>query len=571
MFEVGRLADPGVHPGFRFGVGLRRRHYEPLLAAPPLQGLDFFEVIPENFLEFGGLPRKVLREARRRVPVITHGISLSLGGPSPLDTGYLDELRELLHEFDVPWHSDHVCVSSAHGVEYHDLLPIPLSRQRLSSMASRIRQATEHLGRPFLVENPTVYTQLPGDEMSEPEFLAGLVEQSGCKLLLDLNNVWVNCRNHGGDPVAYLEALPVGCVGQYHLAGHRDGEELVVDSHGAEVCREVRDLYAVALRLHGPAWTLLERDANVPPLEELLQELAELKSEAEDVLRAPAVTISLPATGPAPEPVVGEAAAGAQALHEVVVGARAPEEVAETFGVPPAGLRLYRNFFRRHHREILATPYRVLFSLLDEESRDRITREYRLTHPMAYREINANARAFPAWLAERVQGGLEPELGEFHVELATLERARFEAYSNRREVHGDDSGSRRLNPTLAILQFRYGVADFVERWSAAIEEGRAPPLPPSEAATEPEVILVYRDPTSLHGRIARGTPRLLLAVKMLHEGRSSEEVGKLSGRGPEFAEEALQVAADVGLVLEPERRPEAQAEAADASLREGPP
>lgn len=548
MIETGRLADPGSHPGFRFGVGLRRRHYEPLLAEPPLPGLDFFEVIPENFLGFGGLPRRALAAARARVPVVTHGISLSLGGPDELDQGYLDALRGLLDELDVPWHSDHVSVSSAHGVEYHDLLPVPMTRAGLARMASRVRRARGRLGRPMLVENPTVYTRLPGDEMDEPTFLAGLVEASGCQLLLDLNNVWVNCRNHGGDPVDYLEALPPGCVGQYHLAGHRDGEAMVIDSHGAPVAHEVRELFRVALRILGPAWTLLERDADVPALAELLEELAALRGEAEAALRAPEVTVSLPPQGPAPEPVDGDAAAASEALHAVVVGAREPEGVAAELGVPPEGLCLYRNFFRRHHREILETPYRVLFSLLGEETASRLVRGFQAAHPMSHREINANAAAFPGWLGERVAAGEEPELGEFHVELATLERARFEAYADPREATREGAAEGPgLNPTLAVLRFSCPVADYVDAWSRALRDGEPSPPVPEVPREEPEVLLVYRDPESLQGRITRGTPRLLFALKMLHEGLDPAEAGRQAGRDEAFAREALRAAEEKGV------------------------
>lgn len=541
----GRLAAPEAHPGFRFGVGLRRRHFEPLLEGPALPGLDFFEVIPENYLGLGGLPRRALREARSRVPVVTHGISLNVGGHSPLDEDYLRELSILLGELDAPWHSDHVCISGAHGIEYHDLLPVPMDRGTLGRMATRATVAAARLRRPLLLENPTVYARLPGGELSEPAFLRELVETSGCKLLLDLNNVWVNCLNHGGDPVAYLEALPPDCVGQFHLAGYRPDEPLAIDSHGAPVCDEVRELYRVALRRFGPAWTLLERDANIPPLEELLDELSSLRADAHAALTAPEVTISLPSLGPEPSPIAGDPETGLARLHEVVLGA-SPEDAAQELGLEVTGLRLYRNFFRRHHREILSTAYRVLFSALPDDVVERLVREYQATHPMSEREINANAAAFPGWLATRAEAG-DPDLGEFHVELALLERQRFEAYSDPQELPGPEA-TPTLNPTLRVLEVRYPLASWLGTWSAALASGEPKPEVPAPG-DQPEILLVCRDPDSLHARVVRGTPPLLFALKMLHEGLGPAEAGAQAGRDATFALDALEQARAHGVVI----------------------
>lgn len=549
---TGRLDRPLQHPALRFGAGLRRVHFDAVLGGEIPAGLDFLEVIPENFMGFGGKTRRVLETARARLPVVTHGVSLSLGSPDPVDPGYLDRLADLLGWLDPPWHSDHVSVSSAHGVEYHDLLPVPLDEAMLERMAGRLRQVAARLGRPILVENPTVYTLLPGGDIPEPVFLGRLLAASGCRLLLDVNNVWVNARNHGGDPFAYLEALPAGCVGQFHMAGHRLGGPLVVDSHGAPVAEEVRELYGYALRRLGPAWTLLERDAAVPSLEDLAAEVEELRQTACRALAAPEVTVSLPAPGPAvlPRPE-GDAAAAQELLHRVVVGGETPAAAAAVLEIPEAGLRLYQSFFRRHHREILELPYRILFSTLDEDTAADLVRGYQADHPMSQREINANAAAFPEWLAARVAGGAAG-VSEFHAELAVLERERFARYATPVELPAPDTlAGPTLNPTLEVLQLRYPVADYVDAWAAAQAAGAPPPPAPARPAPEPELLFVYRDPASLEGRACRAGPRLLFAFKVLHDGLSPEAAALEAGRDPDFVAAALQAAVEQGVALAP--------------------
>lgn len=288
----------------RFGVGLRREHFDHVLAH--LDDVDFLEILPENFMRFGGRPGRILREVAARVPTTSHGVSLSLGGPDPLDTTYLGELRELFQWLDPPWFSDHLSYSSAFGVEYHDLLPLPFTEEAVAHVAERIRFAQDFIGRPILVENPSYYMHYPSSEMTEAEFVAAVVERADCFLLLDVNNVFVNAENHGYDAREFIAAMPAERVLQYHMAGHVDGDGFLVDTHSAPVRPEVLELYRFTLETVGPAWTLLEWDHAIPSLDGLLRELDTLREVAGRARVAPAarrgeVALSRPPMAAPPE------------------------------------------------------------------------------------------------------------------------------------------------------------------------------------------------------------------------------------------------------------------------------
>lgn len=262
----------------RFGVGLRREHFDHVLER--LDGLDFVEILPENFMHFGGRPGRILREVAARVDVVSHGVSMSLGGPDPLDETYLGELRTLFQWLDPQWFSDHLSYSSAFGVEYHDLLPLPFTEEAVEHVAKRIRFVQDFIGRPILVENPSYYMRYPSSEMSEAEFVNEVVRRADCLLLLDVNNVFVNAENHGYDAREFIAAMPAERVLQYHMAGHVSGDGFLVDTHSAPVRPEVLDLYRFTLETLGPAWTLLEWDHAIPSLDGLLRELDRIREVA---------------------------------------------------------------------------------------------------------------------------------------------------------------------------------------------------------------------------------------------------------------------------------------------------
>lgn len=266
-------------PDLGDGVGLRDPHFAHLMRTDPAGwGVDWFEILSENFLDHRGYAAHVLERVAANRPVVMHGVSLSIGSADPLDTAYLDKLAELAGRVKPVWISDHLCWTGIAGTNSHDLLPMPLTEASLAHVTARVGQVQDRLGRPLILENPSSYLQFAGAQMPEWEYLGRLAEDSGCGLLLDVNNVHVSAFNHGFDAAAYVEALPAERIVQVHLAGPRDCGTHLLDTHDSPVLEPVWALYALAMRRTGGVSTLLEWDSSIPPYEELLAELAKAKA-----------------------------------------------------------------------------------------------------------------------------------------------------------------------------------------------------------------------------------------------------------------------------------------------------
>jgi uncharacterized protein (UPF0276 family) len=252
------------------GVGLRKEHFDHVLSERP--AASFFEVISENFMVDGGRPLEVLDRVRRDYPVALHGVSMSLGSAEPLDPAYLARLKALVARVEPAVVSDHLCWTGIGGHNSHDLLPLPLTEEVARATARKIRRAQDVLGRRLLVENISTYVEFRDSSMSEADFLSAVVEAADCGILLDVNNLYVNARNHGLDPRRFLDRIPAARVGQIHLAGHEDHGDFVIDTHDHPVPGPVWGLYRTALERLGPVPTLIEWDANIPPFEVVLGE-----------------------------------------------------------------------------------------------------------------------------------------------------------------------------------------------------------------------------------------------------------------------------------------------------------
>lgn len=261
----------GVRPWHGYGLGLRTEHFDAVLEESP--AVDWFEIISENFMVAGGKPRHYLHAIRARYPLAMHGVSLSIGSTDPFDRDYLRELRQLARDIEPIWVSDHLCWTGNGGINSHDLLPLPYTEEAIAHVAARIGEVQDFLGREILIENVSTYVSFAGAEMDEAAFLAEIVRRSGCRILLDVNNIYVSARNHGFDADAYVAALPAERIWQIHLAGHSDYGDYVIDTHDHPVRREVWDLYARTLARIGPVTTMIERDDHIPPLAELVAEL----------------------------------------------------------------------------------------------------------------------------------------------------------------------------------------------------------------------------------------------------------------------------------------------------------
>ncbi len=263
--------DRHPFPDLGLGVGLRSRHVAHILEHGPEVG--FFEIISENFMRTRGRPLEVLDAVVERYPVVMHGVSLSIGSTDPLDRGYLAALKALARRARAAWVSDHLCWTGVAGVNTHDLLPMPYTEASFRHVARRVREVSDLLERPLVIENPSSYVEFAGSTMREEEFLARLCAETGCGLLLDVNNVYVSAFNHGFDAEAYIDAIPAGRVVQVHLAGHTHKGTHILDTHSERVVDPVWRLYERLVARTGDVSTLLEWDDGIPPFEVVHDEI----------------------------------------------------------------------------------------------------------------------------------------------------------------------------------------------------------------------------------------------------------------------------------------------------------
>ncbi|MGF1766848.1 DUF692 domain-containing protein [Enterovibrio makurazakiensis] len=270
-----------------FGLGLRTQHYNDFLNAP--QPVDWLEVISDNYMVNGGKPLTMLDRIRADYPMVMHGVSLSIGSINGLDTDYLQKLKALEQRIEPMWVSDHLCWSGVHGRKLHDLMPLPFTQEALDVVVRNIHQAQDALQRPLVLENVSSYVEFTASEMTEWEFLSAISQTTGCKLLLDINNIYVSAFNHGFSTIDFIQGIPKDSVQQFHLAGHLNNDDHLIDTHDHPVCDGVWTLYEQALKRFGETPTMIERDDNIPPLSELLSELDTARTIAHNVLNAEGV------------------------------------------------------------------------------------------------------------------------------------------------------------------------------------------------------------------------------------------------------------------------------------------
>ncbi len=258
------------HSRPRVGIGLRAPHYRELLGTLP--ALDFLEVHAENFFHAGGAVLAVLEAVRAHYPLSLHGVGLSLGSADGLRETHLDKLAALVERVQPEWVSEHMAWAAVDALHMADLLPVPTTDEALTRMAEHVDRVQTRLRRPILVENISSYLRYQDGGQGDLAFLAGLARRTGCGVLLDVNNLYVNAINHGFDALAELHSLPADCVGEIHLAGHSETPLGLIDTHGSPVCEDVWQLYRAAIAYCGPQPTLIERDTDIPSLAELLAE-----------------------------------------------------------------------------------------------------------------------------------------------------------------------------------------------------------------------------------------------------------------------------------------------------------
>lgn len=471
------------------GVGLRPKHYRQFLEGSP--DVAWVEAISENFMGLGGRPLAVLEAARRDRPVVLHGVSLAVGSVEPLDERYLGELRALVQRLEPAMVSDHLCWGRAHGRHAHDLLPLPYTGEAVALVAERTRRVQDALGRQVLLENVSSYAAFRESEMSEWEFVSEVAEAADCGILLDLNNVYVSARNHGFEPRAYLDGVPVGRVGQFHLAGHQDRGDLVLDTHEGHVCDEVWALYRHAVRRFGEVATLIEWDEGVPELEVLLEESRRARrEEARARGEAREVGSRLPAPGsrlPAPPGTAGDSGAvlrrGASTslarlqatVFEALCGDASVDEAAALVHGGAVSARdrvgVYAEMYWLRLRDTLCADFPLLRRAVGDEDFEVLVARHLKARPSRHHSLGR----FGAGFCETVR---EAALAGWLVDLAALEWARAESFvapdspvlAPAALASLGEAARLTAVPSLRLLALEHAVG---ERWTALDAGGAA--------------------------------------------------------------------------------------------------
>lgn len=259
------------------GAGLRHAHFEDIIKSKP--AFRWFEIINEDFMNFGGYVKEAFEEIRKHYKIIGHGVCMSIGSTDPLDMGYLKNLKRFLDHINSPWTSDHLCFTMVDHTNLNDLIPLPFTREAVDNVVSRVKVVQDVLERPFLLENVTRYVTVSDREMTESQFINSVLEESGCGLLLDVTNAYLNAHFHGNDALEFIKSLPLERVGQMHLAGWETQEDgSFIDSHDAPVPQPVWGLFQEVLKLTGPSSVIVEWDNLLPPVGRLLEEATQANS-----------------------------------------------------------------------------------------------------------------------------------------------------------------------------------------------------------------------------------------------------------------------------------------------------
>ncbi len=480
------------------GAGLRSTHYSRILSEKP--AIDWFEAVTENYMDTGGRPAAVLAEIRAHYPVALHGVSLSIGTNDPLDLEYLKKLKDLAERIEPFAVSDHLCWTGVDGENLHDLLPLPFTEEAMKHVVRRIERVQEFLGRPIVLENPSTYVTFRHSQVPEWEFLREVARRSGCGLLLDLNNVYVNSVNHRFDAFRYLEAIPPSMVAQFHLAGHTDKGAYLFDTHAAAVVPAVWKLYEKALRLYGRTSTLVEWDEAIPELERLCEEVRAAKAVYERARKekppeAPAVPLYFPDVPATPKPSLVETQ---REFKERVRARRARME-----GVPlhPQGgspgeerMSVYADGYVARLSEALAETYEAVRHLLGAEAFTELARLYLEAHPSKSYNLNDVGKEMPSFIGTtRFAGELPflPDLAALELSVASAFHAFDTAPFDASVLGGlteEDWEKMRIafHPSVRVVGSAWPVLDL---WNA-----RKTPIAEMSVPLEgrPQNVLVYR-------------------------------------------------------------------------------
>ena len=506
-----------------FGLGLRTAHYADFLAQP--QPLDWLEITTDNYLIDGGKPLAVLDSIRRDYPLVMHGVAMSIGAAQGVDLAYLRQVKALAARIEPLWVSDHLCWTGPGPEQLHDLYPLPYTDASARHVVAQIHRAQDVLGRRLVIENVSSYIRYREDSASEWQFLSHIAHEADCLLLVDVNNIYVSSVNHGFDPLHYLHALPAHRVQQIHLAGHSDNGDHIIDTHDHPVAPAVWALYAQACEHFGSVATMVERDDHIPPLAELLAEVATARQIAAEHGASP--------TPPATARITFPPAAAATDLPQLqrtfangILAASPPTEQHDALVTGRFGI--YHHAYRARLAEVLADTYAKTCLYMGSDSFEAHARAYAVAHPPQTRSLNRYGEGLVENLHAQYTGN--PEL----YELARLDwdlRTRFDGADvpvlAPEAAQADGGWLTRENVLHPSALLRTVFTNVASLWSAMDADAE---VPEAVALATPATLLVWRKGFQPHFETLE--PQQAAFVQTLHAGASVEDsCAALEARG----------------------------------------
>jgi uncharacterized protein (UPF0276 family) len=497
--------------GTGFGLGLRTQHYADFLARK--QPLDWLEIITDNYLIDGGKPLAVIDAIRRDYPVAMHGVAMSIGASQGVDVPYLQRVKALADRIEPLWVSDHLCWTGPGPEQLHDLYPLPYTDESARHVIAQIRRAQDVLGRRLVLENVSSYIRYRHDSASEWQFLAHIAQVADCLLLVDVNNIYVSSVNHGFDPLTYLHALPAHRVQQIHLAGHSDNGDHIIDTHDHPVAPPVWDLYAQACQRFGAVAAMIERDDHIPPLAELLDEMAIARRVAAEHV-APPEPVAITSITLAPTADLTGLAAVQRHFADRVLANALPPEMPED--LITGRLPIYHHAYRARLAEVLADTYGKTCLYMGSDTFEAHARDYAVAHPPRTRSLNRYGEGLVGTLRAAY-----PDNPELH-ELAQLDwdlRTRFDSADvptlETAAAQASDTWTTRPGVLHPSALLRAITTNVVGVWNAIHTDDD---VPEAVALPAPATLLVWRKGHQPHFRTLDAAEAAW--VQALHAGAS---------------------------------------------------
>ena len=497
--------------GTGFGLGLRTQHYADFLARK--QPLDWLEIITDNYLIDGGKPLAVIDAIRRDYPVAMHGVAMSIGASQGVDVPYLQRVKALADRIEPLWVSDHLCWTGPGPEQLHDLYPLPYTDESARHVIAQIRRAQDVLGRRLVLENVSSYIRYRHDSASEWQFLAHIAQEADCLLLVDVNNIYVSSVNHGFDPLTYLHALPAHRVQQIHLAGHSDNGDHIIDTHDHPVAPPVWDLYAQACQRFGAVAAMIERDDHIPPLAELLDEMAIARRVAAEH-GAPPEPVAITSITLAPTADLTGLAAVQRHFADRVLANALPPEMPED--LITGRLPIYHHAYRARLAEVLADTYAKTCLYMGSDTFEAHARDYAVAHPPRTRSLNRYGEGLVGTLRAAY-----PDNPELH-ELAQLDwdlRTRFDSADvstlETAAAQASDTWTTRPGVLHPSALLRAITTNVVGVWNAIHTDDD---VPEAVALPAPATLLVWRKGHQPHFRTLDAAEAAW--VQALHAGAS---------------------------------------------------